>query len=299
MSDTSDQELSHYRLLEKIGEGGMGVVWKAKDKVLGRTVAIKVLPPDISRDEGRRRMFLREAQLASSISHAHIVQVYEFARDKDLDFIVMEYVEGVPLSRHLQGRPLPADKVAQIGLQATQALSRAHRSSLLHRDLKPANLLITEHGDVKIVDFGLAALFSTDATEVGAGDVTHTAIGIPVSSPGQPSLSGTIPYMSPEQARGDELDPRSDIFSMGSVLYEMTTGQRPFNGATSAELLQELLQGVFVPPHKIVPKLPLELDRIIRKALSPRRAERYQTMDDLAVDLKRFGRDWARHDKVW
>src|SRR5512145_2482403 len=154
------QMLSHYRLVEKIGEGGMGVVWKADDTVLSRTVAIKVLPSDLALDEERRRMFLDEARLAASVSHAHIVQVYELGREGDLDFIVMEYLEGQPLSKLLHGRPLAPEKVADWGLQVAEGLARAHRKGLIHRDLKPANILVTPEGEVKIVDFGLATLFS-------------------------------------------------------------------------------------------------------------------------------------------
>ncbi len=269
----------------------MGVVWKAEDSVLGRTVAIKVLPAGADRDEQRRKMFLDEARLASSVSEAHIVQVYEFGREGDLDFIVMEYVEGKPLSKLLNGRALPPDKVAGMGLQAAQALSSAHRKGLLHRDIKPANLLVTSGGDVKEVDFGLAMLFERGATRVGEDDATSVGKDEPGGGSGGNSLSGTLPYMSPEQVRSEKLDARSDIFSLGVVLYEMTTGQRPFSGATQAALLQEILQARPKPVHELVPKVPLDLDRVIQKALAPKQGDRYQTMEDLAVDLKRLGRD--------
>jgi tetratricopeptide (TPR) repeat protein/TolB-like protein/predicted Ser/Thr protein kinase len=286
------QTLSHYRLVEKIGEGGMGVVWKAEDTVLSRTVAIKVLPADVSRDEKRREMFLREARLASSIGDAHIVQVHEFGQEGDLDFIVMEYVEGQPLDKLIQGRPLPPDKVASFGLQVARALSRAHRKGLVHRDLKPANVVVTPEGDVKVLDFGLAGLLERGApgpdeetrTRVAAGDAAAD------SATGR-ELAGSVPYMSPEQVRCEDLDSRSDIFSLGIILYEMTTGRRPFSGATSADTLREILQGKPVPPHEAVPKLPLELNRIIEKSLARRKEDRYQSMDDLEVDLKRLGRE--------
>ena len=160
----SGQMLSHYRLVEKIGEGGMGVVWKAEDTVLNRTVAIKVLPAEVSRDEQRRQMFLREAQLASSIGDVHIVQVFEFGREGDLDFIVMELVEGKPLNKLIHGRPLPPEKAAEFGLETAKALARAHRKGLIHRDLKPANIMVTPEGDVKVLDFGLAMLFHRGET---------------------------------------------------------------------------------------------------------------------------------------
>ncbi len=289
------QVLSHYRLFEKIGEGGMGVVWKAEDTVLRRTVAIKFLPADVVPDEARRKMFLQEARLASSLSDSHIAQVHDLGREGDLDFIVMEYVEGKPLSRILHGRPLPPDKVVSLGLQLAQALSRAHRKGLLHRDLKPGNILVTPDEEVKVVDFGLATL-------VGPPDPTQLSeMSTRVSGEGaeedrgegtkRRTLVGTLPYMSPEQAREERLDIRSDIFSLGVVLYEMATGQRPFTGATSAELLREIVKARPQPPHEVVPKLPVELNRIIRKALAPAKADRYQTTGDLAVDLKQLARE--------
>jgi tetratricopeptide (TPR) repeat protein/TolB-like protein/predicted Ser/Thr protein kinase len=286
------QTLSHYRLVEKIGEGGMGVVWKAEDTVLSRTVAIKVLPADVSRDAKRREMFLREAQLASSIGDAHIVQVHEFGQEGDLDFIVMEFVDGQPLDKLIQGRPLPPDKVASFGLQVARALSRAHRKGLVHRDLKPANVVVTSEGDVKVLDFGLAGLFERGTP--GQDDETRTRIAVSDAAAGSATgreLAGSVPYMSPEQVRCEELDSRSDIFSLGIILYEMTTGQRPFSGATSADTLREILDGRPAPPHDVVPKLPLELNRIIQKSLARRKEDRYQSMDDLEVDLKRLGRE--------
>jgi len=292
-----DRTLSHYRLTEKIGEGGMGVVWKAKDTVLGRTVAVKVLPADVSRDEARRAMFLQEARLASQVSNAHIVQVHEFGREGDLDFIVMEYVEGKPLSQVLHGRPLPSDKVAAIGLQVAKALSSAHRKGLLHRDLKPSNILITPDGEAKVVDFGLATLFERqgvtsgpDATTRSTVDAFHGASSTGSVHDRRPVM-GTIHYMSPEQARGEDLDARSDIFSLGIVLYEMTTGRRPFAGATGADVIQEVVKADPRAVHDLMPKVPLDLDRIVQKALAKRRSDRYQTMDDLAVDLKRLERE--------
>jgi len=278
--------LSHYRLVEKVGEGGMGVVWKAEDTVLSRTVAIKFLPADVGRDEKRRQMFLDEARAASAVGDAHIVQVHEFGQEGDLDFIVMEYVDGEPLSQLIHGRPMPPEKVARIGLQVARALAKAHRKGLLHRDLKPANILVTSDGDVKVVDFGLSALFTrretTLATDVRADATTQTQERV---------IAGTLAYMSPEQTLGEKLDSRSDIFALGVVLYEMTTGRRPFTGATGAEIAAGIQRARPRPVHELVPKVPLDLDRSVQKALAARPGERYQTMDDLAVDLNRLGRD--------
>ena len=189
------QKLSHYRLIEKIGEGGMGVVWKAEDTVLSRTVAVKVLPADATRDETRRKMLFDEAKLASSVSSSHIAQVYEFGREADLDFIVMEYVEGESLSRLLHGRPLPPHKVADYGHQIAQALTRAHRKGLIHRDLKPGNVLITPDGEVKVVDFGLAALFQRQDTAFLSELSTRSVGDLPTEVGTERKLMGTLPYM--------------------------------------------------------------------------------------------------------
>ena len=288
MNDLPFTTLSHYRLIERIGEGGMGVVWKAQDTILGRTVAIKILPSDVSRDERRRAMFLDEARAASAASHAHVVQVHEFGHEKGLDFIVMELVEGKPLGKILIGRPLPPDKVAQLGVQIALALQAAHRKGLLHRDLKPSNVLVTGDGEVKVVDFGLAALF--ERTGIGASDSGDSSDD-PEATHGTGSNAGTLPYMSPEQMRGEELDARSDVFSLGIVLYEMATGRRPFGGDTPSEIAAAVTAASAPPVHDLVPSVPLELERIITKALARRPGDRYQTMDDFAVDLKRLDRD--------
>lgn len=287
--------LSHYRLIEQIGAGGMGVVWKAEDTILGRTVVLKVLPAEVSADDDRRMMFFNEARLASSLSDAHIAQVHEFGRADDVDFIVMEYVDGTPLSKLLHGRPLPADRIVALGTQVARALSRAHRKGLIHRDLKPSNLMVTPDDEIKVIDFGLAVLFDRVDSTIDSQATTVTgpgeAAGPAARNARRGALVGTLPYMSPEQARGEKLDARSDIFSIGAVLYEMTTGQRPFHGATNAALIQEIQAARPRPPHEMVSDLPLELDRIVQKALASRREDRYQTVDDLAVDLRRLERE--------
>jgi eukaryotic-like serine/threonine-protein kinase len=290
----SGQMLSHYLLVEKIGEGGMGVVWRAEDQVLHRPVAIKVLPADTGADARRRRMFLREARLASSVNHPHIVQIHEFAREGELEFIVMELIEGQPLSQALSDRPLSPEKVAEYGEQIAAAVAHAHRKGLLHRDLKPGNILLTTEGAVKVVDFGLATLFERLDAALDAGDVPASDIATRThTEQTEGKIVGTLPYMSPEQVRGERLDARSDIFSFGVILYEMTAGFRPFRGATVHQVAAEIENARPRPVHQVVTKVPLDLDRIIHKALSGHPAERYQSMDEMAVDLKRLSRDLA------
>ncbi len=285
--------LSHYRLVEKIGEGGMGVVWKAEDTVLGRPVAIKLLPAEAVPDEAHRMRFLQEAKAAAAIGDAHIVGIHEFGKDAGVDFIVMEFVDGRPLNKLIHGRPLPADKVADIGHQVAHALSKAHRKGLLHRDIKPSNIIVTPEGEAKVVDFGLATLFAPhdvpSTTDVSAIAQATTLTDAP--QPARLPIAGTLPYMSPEQVRGEKLDARSDIFSLGAVLYEMTTGQRPFDATGKVELAAQVQKARVVAPHEIVAKIPLDLDRLILKAMAPKPQDRYQTMEDLAVDLKRLGRE--------
>jgi len=293
MQIEAGRTLSHYELIEKIGQGGMGVVWKARDSILGREVAIKVLPADLAVDAQRRRMFLEEARLASSVSDAHIVQVFELGREGDLDFIVMEYVEGEPLSKSLTGRPLPADRVAALGEQVARALARAHRKQLLHRDIKPGNILVTPDGEAKLVDFGLAGLFQPEGQEANPWVSTRPldeTTGSWVEWGGH-RVFGTLPYMSPEQVRGEKLDQRSDIFSLGTVLYEMTLGQRPFRGDSREMLAAEIQKGCSEPLREHLPQLPADLDRIVTKSLAARPAQRYQSMEELAIDLRTLSRD--------
>ncbi len=226
----------------------------------------------------------------------HIVQVHELGRQGDLDFIVMEYVENL-FSQVLHARPLPPPaRVAELGCQVAKALSRAHRKGLLHRDLKPSNILITLEEEAKVVDFGLATLFERQETSrfsVATTESLPDSLGRqhPGENAARGSIVGTLPYMSPEQLRSEPLDARSDIFSLGAVLYEMTTGRRPFTGASSSEVAKKIQDGRPSPVHELVPEVPIDLERTIHKALSARRGDRYQTMDDLAVNLRRLARD--------
>jgi serine/threonine protein kinase/tetratricopeptide (TPR) repeat protein/TolB-like protein len=280
------QTITHYRLLESLGEGGMGVVWKAEDTRLGRPVALKFLPAEAVADPERRRMFVDEARLASSLSDARIAQVYDVGEEGDLHYIAMELVEGKPLDLLIHGRPLPSDKVVMLGTQVAQALTRAHRRGLLHRDIKPANVMVGPEGEVKLVDFGLAALMTRAEPEETA-ETTASRLRVAADA----IVGGTLPYSSPEQLRSEPLDGRSDIYSLGVMLYEMTTGQRPFAGRTSWALAEEVLRGRPKPVHELVPKVPVELERIIQKAMATKPGERYQTADDLVVDLQRLQRE--------
>jgi TolB-like protein/Flp pilus assembly protein TadD len=285
--------LSHYRLLDMIGRGGMGVVWRAEDTILRRIVALKVLPPEAALDGERRRMLIQEARLASSLNDPHIAQVFELGNDGGLDFIVMEYIEGTPLTRIMDGRPLPPAQVAKLGFQVARAISQAHHKKLLHRDLKPGNILVKDDGDAKVVDFGLARLFEMRDTEL-ASQLNPLSDTRPLNRWAFPDakneIAGTLPYMAPEQVRGGKLDPRSDVFSLGAVLYEMLTGRRPFQ-ADRSQLVQEIVERNPPPPHSFVENVPMELERIVEKTLAKNPGDRYQTMDDLAVDLKRLSRD--------
>ncbi len=278
------QRLSHYRLLEQIGEGAMGVVWKAEDTVLGRMVAVKLLPPALVADRTHRGMLLNEARLASSVAAANVVQVHEFGRDRDLDFIVMEYVPGVALDREIKGRAAPASRVAHLGCQIARALSSAHERGLVHRDLKPANILVTADDEVKVLDFGLAQLLE-QADENLLSEAPTRGIG---TCDRQQELCGTIAYMSPEQARREPVDARSDIFSLGAILYQMATGKLPFAAPTNLDVLQAVEMACPRPVRELAPAVPAELQRIIHKALARLPQDRYQHMDELAVDLRQL-----------
>jgi len=284
------QLIAHYRLIAPLGEGGMGVVWKAQDVRLGRPVALKFLPTDVATDPERRKMFLEEARLASSLSDARIAQVYDLGREGGLDYIAMECVEGKSLDKVFHGRPLPLDQVVALGLQIAQALSRAHRRGLLHRDIKPANVIVTPEGDVKVVDFGVAAMLARAAEPAGAEPTAPPESTSRLQVPGG-EMVGTLAYMPPEQVRGEALDARSDIYALGVTLYEMTTGQRPHAGATQWEVMESIFKGRPRPVHELVPQVPVELERIVLKALAAKAAERYQTTDDLAVDLKQLQKE--------
>jgi serine/threonine protein kinase len=252
------QRLMHYEVVEKLGEGGMGVVYKARDTHLDRFVAIKVLPPDKVADPPRKLRFVREAKAASSLNHPNIVTIYDIAQIAGADYIVMELLEGQTLGQRITRGALPLDELLDVAIQIAGALDAAHGKGILHRDLKPANLFLTSHGGCKILDFGLA-------TRMARGSETLTLPEVVLTSPG--STVGTIIYMSPEQVRGENLDARTDLFSLGVVLYEMATGKRPFDGATPGVVFDAILNKAPMAPTRLNSALPSELERIINRAL--------------------------------